>query len=79
MPLAVKRKISEISDGPDGTPKEITTAPITADAPGSKRHAASVDGTNEEPTNTHTATKDQEDRRERFKELQARAVSRLPP
>jgi hypothetical protein len=79
MPVAKKRKISETSDRLEDTPNETATAPTTLVEPESEDHSASAEvldnGSNGGSTNTDAAGKDQEDRRQRFKALQARAVS----
>lgn len=83
MPFARKRKISETSDHSRDAPSEPATRITSAhDAGGGEITPSTVNlekdilSDKNETVSSDTGVRDQEERRERFRQLQIRAVSR---
>ena len=82
MPLAKKRKISETPDQFKDAQNEPAATIASAEDPGNAGITASTEtpeneplSNENEPSKSDTAERDQEERRERFRALQVRAVS----
>lgn len=83
MPFAKKRKISETTDQSKDAQNEPATIVASAEDPGNAGITASTETPEEEtlsdenePSKSDNAEKDREERMERFRALQVRAVSK---
>lgn len=86
MPFAKKRKISETSDHDNDAQSESATMTTSADDPGREEITTSTGALEkdilpdkDDISHSDIAARDQDERRERFRALRIRAVSRISP
>lgn len=84
MPFAKKRKIAETSDPSEDIQNEPATVIASADEPENEQITTATDTPEKETLSDEkelsklsTSERDQDERRERFRALQARAVSKI--